>query len=640
MTKIKTALGRAVGAFKNYRFTKHQQNMLMKLALSLAAFIAAHFFGKPEAPAPLFFVQLFIYLISYFACAYEVLLEAVKKISRGTFFDETILMAVASIGAFALGEFSEGCAVMILYQLGELFQSVAVGRSRNSIRAMMELRPDVAHRVSGGEIEDVDTSELKIGDICVVRPGERVPIDGELVEGVLEADASAITGESLPVTVKPGSRVTSGLINLSGIVRIRATTNDADSTVTRILKIVEDQGANKAESEKLVTKFAKYYTPAVFGLTLIIGVVVPIFDGNWHGWIYKALSLLVVSCPCAFVISVPLTYFGGIGGAGAHGILIKGGSVFDRLTGCRTLMLDKTGTLTSGKLAVTALVPAEGVDEVILKTVAGMSECGSNHPIAKAVIEAVGAPSSAPDDYKELPGLGCAAYKGGYAFFSGSEEFMQKLGIELPETSDTLARRVYFAMDKKYVGAIELADKIKETAYDSLRDIRAAGVTNIGMLSGDRREIAESVAHQLSLDSCYGELKPEDKLNVIRELEANGKKVIFAGDGINDAPTLGEACVGMAMGDVGSDAALEAADAVIMDGRLEKIADAIGIARIVTRIVKENIAFVMTVKLAVLVLTICGLCTMTAAIFADVGVAVIAIVNAMRTLDPNIGNRS
>lgn len=610
-----------------------QKNTLYRICASAVLFIVALFLNE------LWVAKLIVCLVSWAICAWDVLVAAYKRARHGNVFEEHMLMSVASVGAFILGEFSEGCAVMILYQLGELFQSIAVGRSRHSIKAMMELRPDMAHKLVGDEIVDVDTSELEVGDVCVVRPGERVPVDGIVIDGVLEADASAITGESLPVTITDGGEVTSGYINLSSIVRVKASSNDADSTVSRILRIVEEQSENKSENEKLVTRFAKYYTPAVFALTLIIGIVVPIFTHDFRTWIYRALSLLVISCPCAFVISVPLTYFGGIGGASSRGVLIKGGSVIDELSRCDTLMLDKTGTLTTGKLHITSVCPAAGANEQVLLTVAQISEGGSNHPIAKAVYEyasMVGEQAEDAEQFTELAGKGTAALCKGHLFFAGEKGYISELGIDIPDAEDESEKRVYFALDKTYVGYIAMSDRIKPEAEDAIRAARSMGIKRVGMFSGDRKAIAERTASELGLDICRAQLKPEDKLELVRELKDGGAVVLFAGDGINDAPTLAEANVGAAMGDIGSDAALEAADVVIMDGRLEKLAQAIGISKYTIAIVKQNICLTMGIKLLVLLLTVLGIGNMTLAIFADVGVAILAILNAMRALDPTI----
>lgn len=615
--------------FNGYKPNSKQKNTIIRLAVSAVLFIIGLFFGK------VFAASLIIYLLSYCICAYDVIIDAGKRLVRKNFFDETALMSIASIGAFAIGEFAEGAAVMILYQLGELFQSIAVNRSRRSISSMMELRPDVAHKYVDGNVVDVSTDELVCGDICVVRPGERVPIDGVIVDGVLEADASAITGESLPVTLKEGSRVISGYISLSSVVRIKATSDDADSTVTRILRIVEEQSENKAQSEKLVTKFARYYTPAIFALTLIIGVIVPIFAGDFKEWIYRGLSLLVISCPCAMVISVPLTYFGGIGGASLKGILIKGGSVLDALCMCDTVVLDKTGTLTSGKLSISGVCPVDGVSEDAFKSAASISEGGSNHPIARSIIEYVGESNIKCEDFREYAGRGTAAFAAGHMFFAGTVEFLGELGIEISDLGDGGARRVHFAIDKTYIGYIELTDTLKESAPDAIASLRGAGFDKIGMLSGDKTVIANKVSDTLGLDICVAELKPTEKLDAVSEIMESSAGVIFAGDGINDAPTLAHATVGVAMGDVGSDVALEASDVVIMDGRLEKIADAVNIARRTVKIVKQNIVFILAVKLLVLVLTLFGVGSMTGAIFADVGVAVLAVLNSMRTLKRN-----
>ena len=615
--------------FIGNKLNEKQKLTLMKLAASTLLFIIGLFLGKIKV------LEIIVFSLAYIISAYEVVLKAVKRAIRGNVFEEHMLMSVASIGAFIIGEFAEGCAVMILYSLGELFESLAVNRSRKLVKSMMSLRPDMVHKLKQGEIVDVPTSTIVKGDILVVRPGERVPVDGVIFDGVLEADVSAITGESLPVVYNEGDGVLSGYINLSSVVRVRATTCDAESTVSRILTIVEEQEANKSESEKLVTKFARYYTPAVFGITLILATIVPLIFGGFGTWIYRALSLLVISCPCALVISGPLTYFGGIGNASASGILLKGGSVIDALTAADTVIFDKTGTLTTGKLEVTGLFPASSASEKTLLTVAAISECGSNHPLARAVCSfAEGAGIDIPecDNFKEIAGSGCIASAGGHIFIGGSKEFLEKFEIQVSDSSSANAKRVFFAIDRVYAGYIELCDRIKDGAAEAVSALRYEGDYVIGMFSGDRREIAEGVAYELGFDLCESGLSPEGKLALLKERSENFEKVIFAGDGINDAPSLAEAHVGIAMGDIGSDAALEAADVVIMDGKLDKLARAIKIAKFTSRIVKENIGITLGVKLLVLILTICGLVGMTAAIFADVGVAVIAIINATRAL--------
>lgn len=631
MERIKKIYERAVAVLFNNKLTSKQKLTLYKIAASTLLLIVAMFLSR------VWVAKLIVCIIAYAICAYDVILASVKRIRSGNVFEENTLMSVASVGAFILGEFTEGCAVMILYQLGELFQSIAIGRSRRSIKSMLELRPERAHKLVGTEVIDVDTTELKRGDICVVRPGERIPVDGVIIDGVLEADASAITGESLPLTVKEGGAVISGYINLSHVVRIRATSDDADSTVTRILRIIEDQAANKSENEKLITKFARYYTPAVFALTLIIAIVPSIITLDLRTWVYRALSLLVISCPCAFVISVPLTYFSGIGGSSVRGILLKGGSVIDMLSKCNTLMLDKTGTLTTGKLHISVLHPENNADTQSLLTVAAISECGSNHPIAKTICEyaySEGIEKRECERYTEFPGRGAIALLGGHMFFAGEAEFIRSIGAQIPENGDESEKRVYFALDTQYVGYISLCDRVKHGAGSAIRAVRAAGIRRVGMFSGDKRAVAEKVASELALDDYKAELKPRDKLEHLRELKAGGASVIFAGDGINDAMTLMEADVGIAMGDIGSDAALEAADAVIMDGRLDKIADAIGISKYTVNIVKQNIGISLGVKLLVLVLTLFGFVNMTLAILADVGVALVAIINAMRAFAP------
>ncbi len=625
--KIKNAYYNFLEYVSNISLSARQKKDLYKIGASLLLLIVALFFSK------LWIVQLIICLIAYAICAYDIIRKAISRIAKGNVFDENTLMTVASIGAFVLGEFSEGVAVMLLYQIGEFFQDMAVTRSRNSIKAMMELRADTVHKVVVGEVIDVDTDTIGVGDIILVRPGERVPVDGIVIDGVLEADTSAITGESLPVTLKEGDTAVSGYINLSGVVRIRTTACDEDSTVSRILRIVEEQSENKSENERFITRFAKYYTPAVFALTLIVAIVVPLIFGNFRMWIYRALSLLAISCPCALVLSIPLTYFSAVGKASSYGILMKGGSVVDALEKCDTLVLDKTGTLTTGKLHITEAVPSEIANEQILLTVAAISEGQSNHPIAKAIsayVKEHGFERRQCDRFVEKAGRGTLALVDSHTFVAGEADFLEEIGVEGELPRDDSKKCIYFALDKKYVGYIAVGDKIKPGAEDAILDAREAGINTVGMFSGDRKAIAEAVASKLRLDMCEGELSPTDKLDKIKELKDYGNSIMFAGDGINDAPTLVEADVGVAMGDIGSDAALEAADVVIMNGELSKLAQAINLAKHAIVKVKQNIGITLGIKLLVLILTLCGVANMTAAIFADVGVAVIAILNAMR----------
>ncbi len=626
--ELKNILNSLREIFTDNRLTKKQRVRLLKICASALLFIIGLFLNK------IFVLKLIVFAISYVICAYDVIISAVKRALKGNVFEENMLMSVASVGAFILGEFAEGAAVMILFKLGEFFQSLALNRSRNLVKAMLELKANTSHKLVGNEIVDIDTQELKCDDVLIVRPGERVPIDAVILDGVLECDTSAITGEALPATFKPGDNILSGYINLSSVVKIKATTDDSESTVTRILKIVEEQQENKSESEKAVTKFARIYTPCVFVLTLFIAFVPSIITGNFVTWIYRALSLLVISCPCALVISVPLTYFGGIGGAGAKGILFKGSTIIDALCLADTLMLDKTGTLTVGKPSVVSVNPRENIPTQVLLSVANAAEGQSNHPLAKAIFEYTSNYVSPfeYENYREIPGSGCIAACDGHVYIGGSIEFLSALGIKSTDSDSTAAKRVFFAFDKIYAGYIELCDSIKENAASMLESCRQEGIRNIGMFSGDKQEIAQQIANKLKLDTFEAELKPEDKLKLLRSQRVAGAYVIFSGDGLNDAPALAEADVGIAMGDIGSDGALEAADVVIMDGNLDKIPSAIRIAKYTRRIVFQNIALTICVKLLVLLLTIFGAVSMTAAIFADVGVALIAIINAMRTL--------
>ena len=580
-------------------------------------------------------LQFALFLIPYAIIGYDVLWSAVRNILRGQVFDENFLMALATVGAFATGEYPEAVAVILFYQVGELFQSIAVGKSRKSIAAMMELRPDHANVVRDGVEQTVSPEDVQVGEIIVVRPGERVPLDGVLVEGSSSLNTAALTGESAPRAVEPGESVVSGSINLDAPIRVRTTSVYGESTVAKVLELVENASSRKARAERFITRFAKVYTPCVVIGAALLAVIPPLLFGqNWIEWIQRALIFLVVSCPCALVISVPLSFFGGIGGGSKRGILIKGSNDLEALAHVRTVALDKTGTLTEGKFRVSSVQPAEGVDGGELLELAAHAELYSNHPIAESIRAAC---EKKPEparvgEVEELPGLGVRAEIDGREICAGNRRLMAKMGAALPEDVPT-GTSVLLCEGGKYLGAIALEDEFKPDAKDAVAALRSAGVDRLVLLTGDRREAGEAAAARLGLDEVRAELMPGDKVAAVEALIAEkpeGGTVAFVGDGINDAPVLARADVGIAMGAMGSDAAIEAADVVLMDDKPSRLAEAIRLARRTMGIVRQNIVFALTVKAIVLILSACGLTGMWMAVFADVGVSVLAILNAAR----------
>ncbi len=582
-----------------------------------------------------------LYLIPYFIVGYDILLKAVKGIFRGQMFDENFLMAVATVGAMALGDWREGCAVMVFYQIGELFQSYAVGKSRRSISDLMDIRPDYANIESGGALEKVDPEDVAVGTVIVVQPGERIPIDGVVTEGEAAVNTSALTGESLPRQVKAGDEVLSGCVNLSGLLHIRTTKEFGDSTVAKILDLVENSSMKKAKAENFITKFARIYTPAVCYSAVALAVLPPVVRlimGNapmWGDWITRALTFLVISCPCALVISIPLSFFGGIGGASAKGILVKGSNYLEALakTGC--VVFDKTGTLTKGVFQVLETAP-EGMDAQTLLGWAAQAECYSKHPISQSLKSAWGGQvdTDRVTDVEELGGFGLTGRVDGHAVAVGSRRLMEKLGIQPiePQRAGTV---VYVAVDGVYAGWILLGDVVKEHAAQAIRGLKAEGVEKTVMLTGDADAAARQVASQLGVDEVHSQLLPADKVRQVERLlkeRREGRLLAFVGDGINDAPVLARADIGIAMGALGSDAAIEAADVVLMDDDPAKIALAMRISRRTLRIVYENIVFALAVKAVCLVLGAIGIANMWLAIGADVGVMVLAVLNATRAL--------
>lgn len=580
-----------------------------------------------------------LFIISYLVVGFEILKKAIRNIFRGKVFDENFLMAVATIGAFAIGEFPEAVAVMLFYQVGELFQSYAVDKSRKSIASLMDIRPDYANIEKDGKIEKVDPDEVKIGDIIIVKTGEKIPLDGIVVEGTSSLDTMALTGESVPRVVKTEDEVLSGCINKDGLLKIRVTKEFGESTVSKILDLVENANSKKSKSENFITKFAKYYTPTVVIIAVFLAFIPPIIlkdFSTFSVWLYRALSFLVVSCPCALVISIPLSFFGGIGGASKMGILIKGSNYLEALANTETVVFDKTGTLTEGIFEVQDIY-AEGIEKNELLRIVAHAENYSNHPIAKSVKKAYNKEidENIIKNPQELSGKGIWARIDEKDILVGNEKLMLEEKIDFKKC-DEVGTILYVAIDKKYVGYVLIADKIKQDSSKTIRELKAMNIKETVMLTGDKKEVGEYVAKKLNMDKVYTELLPDGKVEKVEELlkqKSEKGKLVFVGDGINDAPVLTISDIGVAMGGLGSDAAIEAADIVIMTDETSKISKAINLSKKTMRIVRENIIFAIFVKIAVLVLTAFGASTMWEAVFADVGVSVIAIINALRMLN-------
>ena len=578
-----------------------------------------------------------IFIISYIIVGFEIIRKALRNIIRGKVFDENFLMTVATIGAFGIGEFPEAVAVMLFYQIGELFQSYAVDKSRKSITSLMDIRSDYANKCINGKVEKVNPDEVKIGDTIIVKPGEKIPLDGMIFEGQTTLDTKALTGESMPREALEGDEVLSGCINLSGAIKIEVTKEFGESTVSKILDLVENASSKKSKSENFITKFAKYYTPIVVIIAVILAVLPPILiDGqNFSTWLYRALSFLVVSCPCALVISIPLTFFGGIGGASKIGILIKGSNYLEALSNIETIVFDKTGTLTKGTFEVQKVKPVEISEEELLK-MAVYSEYYSNHPISKSIKKAYGKEIDEKQIIKvqELSGLGISARIGEKDVLVGNEKLMNEHQISFTKCND-VGTILYVAIERKYVGYILIADTIKEDSKIAINELKKNNVKKTVMLTGDKKETGESVSKELGIDKVYTELLPDGKVEKVEELlkeKSEEGKLAFVGDGINDSPVLALADIGIAMGGLGADSAIEAADIVIMTDEPSKIVKAIKLSKKTMRIVKENIIFAIFIKIAVLILAAFGISTMWEAVFADVGVSVIAIINALRIL--------
>lgn len=614
---------------------KKQKKMLIRIIIAAVLIVV---FSLLPAEGYLRFV---LFMIPYLVIGYDILKKAFKGILNKQVFDENFLMAVATVGAILLGDYSEGVAVMLFYQIGELFQSYAVGKSRRNISELMDIRPDYANIEKDGTLEQVDPDEVEIGTIIVVQPGEKVPIDGVIIEGISTLNTSALTGESLPRDAKAGDEVISGCINMTGLLKIRTTKEFGESTVSKILELVENSSSRKSKSENFISKFAKYYTPAVCYGALALAFIPPIVllimgkPAMWGDWIYRALTFLVISCPCALVISIPLSFFAGIGGASNQGILVKGSNYLETLAQTKYVVFDKTGTMTQGVFEVSGIHHNKMPDEKLLEY-AALAECSSSHPISKSLQKAYGKPidRNRVTDIEEISGNGVIAKVDGVSVAAGNTKLMNRLGIAYQDCHH-VGTVVHMAIDGKYAGHILISDIIKPHAKEAIAELKKAGISKTVMLTGDSKRVADQVAGELGIQEVYSELLPADKVSRVEELlnqKSEKAKLAFVGDGINDAPVLSRADIGIAMGALGSDAAIEAADIVLMDDDPLKISKAIKIARKCIRIVYENIYFAIGIKVICLILGAVGIANMWVAIFADVGVMIIAVLNAIRTL--------
>lgn len=612
----------------------------IRIAASAALLVCALII---KMPAEMAWLSTALYVASYVIAGYDIVFGAIKSIFRGNVFNENLLMSIASIGAFCVGEFSEGTAVMILFQIGEAFQDAAVDKSRRSISSLMNIRPDHANLVTDEGIIRKDPEDVHTGDVISITPGERVPLDCVILTGETYIDTSALSGETVPRAAREGDTLLSGSINTVGAVTARVMCEYGESTASRILDLVENASARKSNSEKFITRFSRYYTPIVVSLALILAIIPPLLikESTFSEWIHRALSFLVVSCPCALVISIPLSFFGGIGGASASGILVKGGNYLEALAKAKTFVFDKTGTLTKGTFEVTDIQPqSEGISKNELLRIACAAERASSHPIAMSLKKKADAELVRLDEaesIREIAGRGVCASIDGQSVLVGNARLMRENGVECAE-KNTAGTTVHVAADGKYLGYIVISDEIKSEAHDAIAALKREGIERVVMLTGDARSVGRSVADELGMDECFAEQLPSDKVERVNELleKSDGNdKLAFVGDGINDAPVLARADIGIAMGALGSDAAIEAADVVIMNDNLLSLSKAMRIARKATCIAKENTVFAIAVKAAVLVLSASGVASMWMAVFADVGVAVIAILNAMRTLRTN-----
>ena len=621
--------------------TKKQKKMLVRIIITAVMLVGLKFIPLTGIP------QLAAYLVAYLVIGYDILKKAGKGILNGRAFDENFLMAIATLGAFFLavwtksGDYVEGIAVMLFYQIGELFQSYAVGKSRRNISALMDIRPDYANIEQDGTLEQVDPDEVAVGSVIVVQPGEKVPLDGVVVSGSASLNTSALTGESLPRDVKEGDEIISGCIDMNGVLKVRTTKEFGESTVSKILDLVENASSRKSRSEAFISRFARIYTPAVCIAAVVLAIALPVvrlalgLAPDWTSWIYRALTFLVVSCPCALVISIPLSFFAGIGGASKEGILIKGSNYLEALSESKYVVFDKTGTLTQGVFEVTGVHHSE-MEEVKLLEYAALAECASSHPISKSLQKAYGREidRSRVSDIEEISGHGIVAKVDGHAVAAGNSKLMRKLGLSYQDCH-SVGTIIHMAIDGKYAGHIVISDVVKPHSGEAIAALKKSGVAKTVMLTGDSKRVADQVAAELGIDEVHSELLPGDKVDEVEKLLAqkgSREKLAFVGDGINDAPVLSRADIGIAMGAMGSDAAIEAADVVLMDDDPLQIAKAIGISRKCIGIVRQNIVFSLAVKFACLALTALGYANMWAAIFADVGVMIIAVLNAIRAL--------
>ncbi len=620
--------------------SKKQKKVLIRIIISSVLLVALMITSKLVQLNK--WVEFVLFLVPYLIIGYDILKKAIKGIAKGQVFDENFLMAVATIGAVALGDFAEGAAVMLFYQIGELFQSVAVGKSRRNITSLMDIRPDYANVEVDGKLEKVDPDDVEIGTDIIVNPGEKVPIDGVVVSGESTLNTSALTGESVPRSVKSGDEIISGCINLTGVLRIKTSKEFGDSTVSKILDLVENSSMKKSKSENFITKFARYYTPAVCGGALVLAVLPPVVrmimgeSAMWGDWITRALTFLVISCPCALVISIPLSFFAGIGCASANGVLVKGSNYLEALSDTQYIVFDKTGTLTKGVFEVTGIYPANGFDENTIVGLASYAESASNHPISISLKKYFGKEikRDSVSDIEEIAGHGVSAVVNGHKVYAGNIKLMHKenIAVDAEHNDGTV---VYVSCDGVYAGCIVISDVVKENSKKAISNLKKSGIDKTVMLTGDSKETAKRVAENLGLDEYHAELLPADKVEWVEKLlgeKSPKKKLAFVGDGINDAPVLSRADIGIAMGALGSDAAIEAADIVLMDDDPSKIALARKISVHTLKIVKENIWFALIVKAVCLVLGALGIANMWIAIFADVGVMVLAVLNAIRAL--------
>jgi len=620
--------------------TKKQKKVLIRIIVS--ALLLAAIMITTKLVEINKWIQLVLYFVPYLIIGYDILKKAVKGIFKGQIFDENFLMAVATVGAVALGEFSEGAAVMLFYQIGELFQSVAVGKSRKNITSLMDIRPDYANVELNGKLEKIDPDDVEIGTEIVVNPGEKVPVDGIIISGDSTLNTSALTGESVPRSAKVGDEIISGCINLTGVLKIKTTKEFGDSTVSKILDLVENSSMKKSKSENFITKFARYYTPAVCGGALLLAILPPIIrlisgtGAMWGEWITRALTFLVISCPCALVISIPLSFFAGIGCASANGVLVKGSNYLEALSDTQYVVFDKTGTLTKGVFEVTGIYPANNFDNDTLIRLAAFAESASSHPISASLKKNYGKEINIDEvsDIQEIAGHGVSALVDGKRVFAGNIKLMKKenIAVECEHDEGTV---VYVSCDGEYAGCIVISDVVKENSKKAISSLKKSGIDKTVMLTGDSKQAAERVAKSLGLDEYHAELLPADKVEWVEKLlsqKSAKKKLAFVGDGINDAPVLSRADIGIAMGALGSDAAIEAADIVLMDDDPSKIALARKISVHTLKIVKENIVFTLAIKAICLVLGALGIANMWVAIFADVGVMILAVLNAIRAL--------